>query len=42
LYMIFEGGNTSVKMLERFQNHSGPDFIRGAQICARPGNSGVK
>jgi len=37
--MIFEEGNTSVKMLEKFQNHSGfgPDFIRGY-----PGNSGMK
>jgi len=42
--MIFEGGNASVKMLEKFQNHSGfgPDFIRGAQICTPPGNSGMK
>jgi len=39
LYMIFEGGNTSVKMLEKNHSSFGPDFMRSARICVPPGNS---
>ena len=41
---FFVEGNTSVKMLQKFQHRSGSgqDFIWGAQICTPPVKSGYE